>query len=62
MSSEIARHSVHTLMFRSLKRTHDTFIADHGCMPEPEKTRDLVIPVYLKKNTENFNGKYKVYW
>lgn len=30
----VTKHTVHTLVFRSLKRTHDTFIADHGCMPE----------------------------
>ena len=31
----VTKHGVHTLCFRSLKRTHDTFISDHGCMPEP---------------------------
>ena len=34
MTSDVARHTVHTLVFRSLKRTHDTFIADHGCLPD----------------------------
>jgi len=34
----VTKHTVHTLVFRSLKRTHDTFIADHGCMPEHDKT------------------------
>jgi len=36
----VTKHGVHTLCFRSLKRTHDTFISDHGCMPEPDKTAE----------------------
>ena len=48
-SSDIARHSVHTLVFRSLKRTHDTFISDHGCMPEPEKTAEEMKKSIKKK-------------
>lgn len=27
---EVQKHSVHTLVFRSLKRTHDMFVADNG--------------------------------
>ncbi|KAG8230587.1 hypothetical protein J437_LFUL004500 [Ladona fulva] len=33
MTEEVHRHSVHTLVFRSLKRTHDTFLADQGMLP-----------------------------
>merc|ERR1712131_320989 len=40
MTSDVARHTVHTLVFRSLKRTHDTFIADHGCLPDNDKTAE----------------------
>merc|ERR1712131_455835 len=40
MTSDVARHTVHTLVFRSLKRTHDTFIADHGCLPNNDKTAE----------------------
>ena len=29
------KHSVHTLIFRSLKRTHDMFISEEG-LPIPE--------------------------
>lgn len=35
----VTKHGVHTLCFRSLKRTHDTFISDHGCMPEAGKEK-----------------------
>lgn len=31
---EVQRHSVHTLIFRSLKRTHDMFVSNQGNMPE----------------------------
>jgi len=30
---EVQKHSVHTLVFRSLKRTHDMFISDQGALP-----------------------------
>ena len=26
----VVKHSVHTLMFRSLKRTHDMFLSEEG--------------------------------
>lgn len=29
----VQRHSVHTLVFRSLKRTHDMFLSDRGVLP-----------------------------
>ena len=32
-SEEVTKHSVHTLVFRSLKRTHDMFISDQGALP-----------------------------
>ena len=32
-SEEVTKHSVHTLVFRSQKRTHDMFIADQGILP-----------------------------
>uniref|UniRef100_A0A1A9VA04 Pleiotropic regulator 1 n=1 Tax=Glossina austeni TaxID=7395 RepID=A0A1A9VA04_GLOAU len=31
---EVQRHSVHTLIFRSLKRTHDMFVSNQGALPE----------------------------
>lgn len=30
---EVQRHSVHTLVFRSLKRTHDMFLSCQGMLP-----------------------------
>jgi len=30
---EVTRHSVHTLVFRSLKRTHDMFVSDQANLP-----------------------------
>ncbi|OXU25939.1 hypothetical protein TSAR_003497 [Trichomalopsis sarcophagae] len=30
---DVQRHSVHTLVFRSLKRTHDMFLANQGMLP-----------------------------
>lgn len=32
-SDDVQRHSVHTLVFRSLKRTHDMFLCDQGALP-----------------------------
>lgn len=32
-SEDVQRHSVHTLVFRSLKRTHDMFLCDQGMLP-----------------------------
>ncbi|XP_075154978.1 transport and golgi organization 4 [Haematobia irritans] len=31
---DVQRHSVHTLIFRSLKRTHDMFVSNQGNLPE----------------------------
>uniref|UniRef100_A0A0B6ZZ01 Uncharacterized protein n=1 Tax=Arion vulgaris TaxID=1028688 RepID=A0A0B6ZZ01_9EUPU len=40
MSSEdVQKHSVHTLVFRSLKRTHDMFLADQGNTPLKDDLR-----------------------
>uniref|UniRef100_A0A3B4V2J6 Pleiotropic regulator 1 n=1 Tax=Seriola dumerili TaxID=41447 RepID=A0A3B4V2J6_SERDU len=30
LSQDVQKHSVHTLVFRSLKRTHDMFVSDHA--------------------------------
>uniref|UniRef100_A0A8D8CSL1 Pleiotropic regulator 1 n=2 Tax=Culex pipiens TaxID=7175 RepID=A0A8D8CSL1_CULPI len=35
---EVQRHSVHTLVFRSLKRTHDFFVANQSLMPEIDES------------------------
>lgn len=40
--TEVQKHSVHTLVFRSLKRTHDMFIADRDNPLLPDKKGDDV--------------------
>lgn len=35
---EVQRHSVHTLVFRSLKRTHDFFVANQSLLPEIDES------------------------
>jgi len=42
MNEEVTKHSVHTLVFRSQKRTHDMFISDQGHLPPLDsKAADL---------------------
>ena len=36
---DVQKHSVHTLVFRSLKRTHDMFISDQGNPPPKDERR-----------------------
>lgn len=33
MVEDVQRHSVHTLVFRSLKRSHDMFLSNQGLLP-----------------------------
>ncbi|XP_039288644.1 pleiotropic regulator 1-like isoform X1 [Nilaparvata lugens] len=40
MTEEVQRHSVHTLVFRSLKRTHDMFISNQGTLPAIDETAE----------------------
>ncbi|CAH8568536.1 unnamed protein product [Schistosoma curassoni] len=45
----VQRHSVHTLVFRSLKRTHDMFEADQSRLPEvDEKSNSLKVAIKAK--------------
>ncbi|KAF4516753.1 hypothetical protein B566_EDAN004592 [Ephemera danica] len=43
---DVQRHSVHTLVFRSLKRSHDLFLSEHNILPskdpEAEKIKKAV--------------------
>jgi hypothetical protein len=34
-NEEVTKHSVHTLVFRSLKRTHDMFVSDQVLFSVP---------------------------
>uniref|UniRef100_A0A8D8ZQJ5 Pleiotropic regulator 1 n=1 Tax=Cacopsylla melanoneura TaxID=428564 RepID=A0A8D8ZQJ5_9HEMI len=42
MTEEVQRHSVHTLVFRSLKRTHDMFISCQGLLPPVDETAEKI--------------------
>ncbi|XP_054711742.1 pleiotropic regulator 1-like [Uloborus diversus] len=39
---EVQKHSVHTLVFRSLKRTHDMFLVDQANLPPPNEDSDKI--------------------
>ncbi len=44
----VLKHSVHTLVFRSLKRTHDMFLSDEGKhIPEDQTAWVLITAHYL---------------
>lgn len=38
MMEDVQRHSVHTLVFRSLKRSHDMFLSNQGILPTVDET------------------------
>lgn len=40
MTEEVQKHSVHTLVFRSLKRTHDMFLSDQSNPPPQDETTE----------------------
>lgn len=40
---EVQKHSVHTLVFRSLKRTHDMFVADNGKPVPLDEERQVLL-------------------
>uniref|UniRef100_A0A0X3NVG0 Pleiotropic regulator 1 n=2 Tax=Schistocephalus solidus TaxID=70667 RepID=A0A0X3NVG0_SCHSO len=42
MVEPVQRHSVHTLVFRSLKRTHDMFEADQARLPELDEKSEKI--------------------
>ncbi|KAK3507747.1 hypothetical protein QTP70_035010, partial [Hemibagrus guttatus] len=48
-SKEVQKHSVHTLVFRSLKRSHDMFVSDHAKQVSlDEESHKLKISVKLR--------------
>jgi pleiotropic regulator 1 len=69
-NEEVTRHSVHTLVFRSLKRTHDMFLSDAGQLPafddkadalwKKTKARSIYGPIMDKVNNEKTRGGYGV--
>ncbi|KAJ8335642.1 hypothetical protein SKAU_G00389840 [Synaphobranchus kaupii] len=49
MSEDVQKHSVHTLVFRSLKRTHDMFVSDHAKpVSMDEQSRKLKMAAKLR--------------
>ncbi|KAG7299205.1 Pleiotropic regulator 1 [Plutella xylostella] len=42
MSDDVIKHSVHTLVFRSLKRTHDMFLSNHNQLPPIDEKAEKV--------------------
>jgi len=42
-NEEVTKHSVHTLVFRSLKRTHDMFVSDQSGLPPGDTEADKVL-------------------
>ncbi|CAG9837346.1 unnamed protein product [Diabrotica balteata] len=42
MTEDVQRHSVHTLVFRSLKRSHDMFLANQGILPSIDDTAEKI--------------------
>jgi len=42
-NEEVTKHSVHTLVFRSLKRTHDMFVTDQGNLPDTDQDAEKVL-------------------
>ncbi|XP_067847781.1 pleiotropic regulator 1 [Heptranchias perlo] len=51
MVEEVQKHSVHTLVFRSLKRTHDMFVSDHA-KPIAVDERSYKLKMNVKLQTE----------
>ena len=48
--SEVTKHSVHTLVFRSQKRSHEMFTHDQGNLPETDKDIDAMIKKIKSKS------------
>lgn len=43
MSEDVIKHSVHTLVFRSLKRSHDMFLANQGLLPPIDEKAENIL-------------------
>ncbi len=67
-TEDVTRHSVHTLVFRSLKRTHDMFLSDVDNLPPPDgradeiwkkaKARSIYGPVMDKVEGQKSRGQF----
>ncbi|XP_063621929.1 pleiotropic regulator 1 [Cydia splendana] len=43
MADDVIKHSVHTLVFRSLKRSHDMFLANQGMLPPIDEKAEKIL-------------------
>ncbi|XP_013193615.1 pleiotropic regulator 1 [Amyelois transitella] len=43
MSDDVIKHSVHTLVFRSLKRSHDMFLSNQGLLPPIDEKAEKIL-------------------
>ncbi|XP_046484683.1 pleiotropic regulator 1 isoform X2 [Neodiprion pinetum] len=48
---DVQRHSVHTLVFRSLKRTHDMFLSNQGTLPPVDPSTELLKKAIKSKDS-----------
>ncbi|TRY61327.1 hypothetical protein TCAL_07444 [Tigriopus californicus] len=68
MSEDVVKHSVHTLVFRSLKRTHDMFLSDQGALPPMDpaaerlwhqtKAKDIYGPILAQVQRHQTRGQF----
>ncbi|CAH0559469.1 unnamed protein product [Brassicogethes aeneus] len=54
MTDDVQRHSVHTLVFRSLKRSHDMFLSNQGVLPSVD---DLAYKVRKSVKARDLYGQ-----
>ncbi|XP_063826872.1 pleiotropic regulator 1 isoform X2 [Ostrinia nubilalis] len=43
MADDVIKHSVHTLVFRSLKRSHDMFLSNQGLLPPIDEKAEKIL-------------------
>lgn len=51
MAEDVQRHSVHTLVFRSLKRSHDMFVSNQALLPEIDEQLERKKKLQKAKDT-----------
>lgn len=51
MTEDVQRHSVHTLVFRSLKRSHDMFVSNQPLLPEIDEKLEYKKKLLKAKDT-----------
>ncbi|XP_045490596.1 pleiotropic regulator 1 [Pieris rapae] len=51
MSDDVIKHSVHTLVFRSLKRSHDMFLSNQGMLPPIDDKAENILKVIKSRDS-----------